>query len=155
MGEGEADIGFYTPGDKEPFSLYDLVRVLEGADEVVSFNGDRFDNQVLISTLNLPALRLAKSVDLLKVVLQAKGPVRYPEGSWKLDSICRRTLSVGKVLGDGAFAPQKAREGRWGELFSYCLGDVRITRHLYRHIANYGYIIDPDGRKLEVRVDGA
>ena len=155
MGEGETDLGFYTPNDKEPFDLYSLVRVLESADEVVSFNGDRFDTQVLISTLGLPALRIAKSVDLLRVVLAAKGGVRYPEGSWKLDSICKRTLGEGKLLGDGAFAPQKAREGRWGELFTYCLGDVKLTRDLFRHIAKYGYIIDPDRRVLEVRVDGA
>ena len=154
MGEGDLEIGFYTPGDKEPFDLYSLVRVLEEADEVVSFNGDRFDNQVLIAALGLPALRLARSVDLLKVVLAAKGPVRYPEGSWKLDAICKRTLGEGKLLGDGAYAPQKAREGRWGELFTYCMGDVHLTRELHRHIIRRGYIIDPDGRKMEVRVGG-
>jgi hypothetical protein len=153
IGEGE-DLGFYTPGDKDPFDLYSLVRVLEGADEVVSFNGDRFDSQVLISTLSLPALRIAKSVDLLRVVLNAKGPVSYPPGSWKLDSICKRTLGEGKLLGDGAYAPQKAREGRWGELFTYCYGDVKLTRELYRHIVDRGYIVDPDNRVMGVRVDG-
>jgi hypothetical protein len=154
MGEGDSEVEFYTPGDKEPFDLYGLVKRLEGADEVVSFNGDRFDSQVLVSTLGLPALRIARSVDLLRLVLAAKGGVRYPEGSWKLDSICKRTLGEGKLLGDGAFAPQKAREGRWAELFVYCLGDVKLTRDLYRQIASRGYIIDPDGRRMEVRIDG-
>ena len=154
MGEDEGDIGFYTPGDKDPYDLYSLVHLLESADEVVSFNGERFDNQVLISTLGLPALRLRRSCDLLRVILAAKGLARYPEGSWKLDSICKRTLNEGKLLGDGAFAPMKASQGRWGELFVYCMGDVRLTRELYRHILTRGYIIDPDGRKMEVRLDG-
>jgi hypothetical protein len=154
MGEGDSEVDFYTPNDRDPFDLYGLVKRLEGADEVVSFNGERFDNQVLIATLALPALRIAKSVDLLRIILKAKGGVRYPEGSWKLDAISKRTLGEGKLLGDGAFAPQKAREGRWGELFTYCLGDVKLTRSLYRHIATQGCIVDPDGNRMGVRVDG-
>ena len=152
MGEGE-EVGFYTPGDKEPYDLYTLVRLLESADEVVSFNGERFDNQVLIGALGLPTLRLHRSVDLLRLVLSAKGGVRYPEGTWKLDSICRRTIGTGKDLTDGAFAPLKWKQGRLGELFTYNLKDVWLTRELFRFVERYGFIIGPDERKLEVRVD--
>jgi len=146
---------FYTPNDRGNFDLLALVRLLEAADEVVSFNGDRFDTVVLASACALPRIHIRRSVDLLRVVLDAKGPVKYAEGSWRLGSICSRTIGEGKLLDDGAFAPQKATQGRWGELMTYNASDVVLTRKLWQFIVEYGYIIDPDGRRLEVKLNGS
>jgi hypothetical protein len=123
---------------------------LSSCDLAVSFNGAWFDIPLLENHLyqNLP---ICEHLDLFALV---KSGLERSGKSWKghgLNAICERTLGRGKN-GTSAHAPQLAHEGKWAELFSYCLEDCLLTRDLGHFIAREGYVIDKDGERLLLSV---
>lgn len=150
----EADTGlptFYTAADREGYDLEALAGRLGSADEVVSFNGTRWDTPVLAEALSRP-LHFTE-MDLYAAIRRGLNGARWPEGSWKLDRIARDTLGVGKT-GNGAIAPTLWREGEVGRLLTYCHRDAWITWRLWDHIRDHGFVLDPNGVPVEVRLYG-
>jgi hypothetical protein len=128
------------------FTVSEGVRHIEQADCVVSFNGAGFDNLLLQDLLGRH-INLNYHFDILKKIKESgcqwKGN--------KLGEVCSRTVGLDKT-GQGAHAPALAKQGRYGELFNYCLQDVFITRALAQHIRKEGWIIGPTLEKVELEV---
>jgi DEAD/DEAH box helicase domain-containing protein len=123
-----------------------LAHHLESADIVVGFNSMEFDVKPIEGIINRK-LRLKEHVDLLQLIwtsLRQRG-ARLKGNT--LDDVSKRTIGRGKS-GDGLHAPQLADEGRWAELFQYCMDDVDLTRELLQYIMDNGGVIGPDGRFL-------
>lgn len=128
--------------------LVELVEDLEAASEVVSFNGVRFDHQVVDAAIGRRVV-IEREVDLWLAIKAALGPEMWPKGSWTLNAVCERTLGRGKTS-DGVLAPTKLAKGEWGTVTTYCINDVRLTRDLWRFIREFGYVVDPTGKQLRV-----
>ena len=124
---------------------------LEAADLVVGYNSASFDIPIIEGVLGRK-LRLKHSFDILISVweaLRARGD-RKVKGN-KLDEVARRTIGRGKT-GSGAMAPELARQGRWAELFSYCMNDTELTRDLFEHIVRTGGVNDLFGNHLTLKL---
>ena len=157
-------------GENDRQKLIDLF-----ADQlVVSFNGIKFDNAVVLGNdyrvVNLDedkspinGLLVGKcwsDFDLLLMVVQNKyglptveaaeaklGDKEVHDGSISLDGLAEGTLGVHKT-GHGAHAPELIKQGKWAEVFAYNLHDVRLTRMLYEFWKKHGYLIDRNGTKI-------
>jgi hypothetical protein len=130
---------------------------------VVSFNGIKFDNAVLLGNDYLKRRSesgftpIWEDFDILVEVVKAKygvntvsaaeakvGADEVHDGTIGLNALAKATIGLEKT-GHGSKAPQMIREGRLSEVFSYNLNDVRLTRMLYDFIQKYGYLIDGNG----------
>src|SRR6185503_2760024 len=110
------------------------------ADLVVSFNGRWFDVPLIENHL-ARSLPIKEHLDLFVLV---KSALARENKSWKghgLDALASGTIGRGKI-GSGAGAPGLAKDGRWAELFSYCLEDVLLTRSLGHFIQENSFVID-------------
>lgn len=123
----------------------ELGGILQSADVVVTYNGKAFDLSVLQGVLG-QQLHLARHYDVLSEIWTALGRM---EKGWTLDDAGIRNLGRGKT-GDGTHAPELAAQGRWAELFQYCLEDVRLTRDLFRGILKDGGLLGPDDVFLHI-----
>lgn len=135
--EGRQTIHLWDDHKAEALAMY-----LEEADLVVTFNGQDFDLP-LIAALAGREIQLTEHYDICKVVRKA---AKQRKG-YKLNDICIRTLGRGKT-GEGAMAPTLAAQGRWAELFEYCLRDVELTRDLFWYIVVNKFILDTSGEPL-------
>ena len=123
-----------------------LVALLETADTIVSFNGIGFDLPV-ISALYGREVKPKKHFDILAQIWTALRGKKYK--GWGLDPVCQRTIGRGKT-GSGEHAPILWMQGRYAEVFDYCLRDVELTEDLYFHIMEVGSIKGPEGEELEI-----
>lgn len=122
--------------------LEELVAHLNSADVCVGFNNIDFDKPAIEGTSGLKIT--STQLDILQEIkknFRIKG-----HGLWGLGAICERTLGLSKS-GNGASAPSLAAKGHWGELIDYNLNDVHLTRMLYNHIAEEGWVESPEGGK--------
>lgn len=121
---------------------------LERATLVVGFNSEGFDVPVIEGLLKRK-LRLRERYDILRKIwaaLRAQGTAL--KGN-RLHDVGLRTVGRGKT-GDGAHAPQLAKEGRWAELFQYCTEDVRLTHDIFKFIRRKGGVNDASGHLLNL-----
>jgi len=128
----------------DPHTIERAVDHLNTADLLVSFNGVEFDTPCLQGYTGMvvePA-----QFDILQAIWQALG--KRSKG-WKLGAVCERTLKLNKS-GTGESAPKLYAEGRFGELFDYNLNDVYLTRKLYNHIVDFGTVIGPDSKAIQL-----
>jgi len=145
-------------GPKQKQQLIDLLK----GNFVVSFNGIRFDNRVLLGNDYQERDHLWEDFDLLLEVVRSKfgvdsveeaeeryGAKQVHDGSIGLNGLAEGTLGL-KKTGHGSKAPQMIREGKWADVFAYNLNDVRLTRLLYEFAERYGYLIDKSGRKIPI-----
>ena len=123
-----------------------LVALLETADTIVSFNGIGFDLPV-ISALYGREVKPKAHFDILAQIWTALRGKKYK--GWGLDAVCQRTIGRGKT-GSGEHAPILWMQGRYAEVFDYCLRDVELTEDLYFHIMEVGSIIGPEKEVLEI-----
>jgi len=120
---------FFGPDQK------DALIVLLSQQTVVSFNGIKFDNRVILGDdYNEPNTeRLWGDYDILLEVVKSKfhldsvaeaeaklGDKEVHDGSVSLNGLSRGTLGLGKT-GHGAHAPQLIREAKWADVFAYKL----------------------------------
>lgn len=118
-----------------------LIRELSEFDRIVSFNGDRFDFEVL--SAYQPVNHLSqKSFDLL-VDLHRRLGHRV-----KLDDLARDTLGYRKT-GEGVEVVQWWREGRKEEVCKYCENDVKLLVDLVEFARKNKYVVIKS-RKLSV-----
>lgn len=136
----------YQTGDWHVYFKDDIRRMadrLNRADLCVGFNILGFDNELIRAQGGdlLPDDQL-KHYDLLLESRRAIGwtpEQRFPKGM-RLDDHLEATFGKGFMkTEDGAMAPKMWRDGRHGEVVSYCLADVRREKTLFEHVFNYGW----------------
>ncbi len=110
-----------------------LISELAQFDRIVSFNGDRFDFEVLRGYHPVDKL-LPKSFDLL-ADLQRKLGFRI-----KLDDLARETLG-NKKTGNGLEIVQWWRDGRKEEVCKYCENDVQLLVDLMEFARKKKYVV--------------
>ena len=143
---------FYDENDKER-----LIQDLTG-NCVISFNGIRFDNLVLLKKFENNWF----NIDIFDIVVKSKfgiplsyavakfGSDRVFNGTISLNAISRSTLNLVKNA-SGELAPQMIRDKRYKEVFEYNLNDVRLTKFLFEFGLKFRYIVDGTGTKIPVK----
>lgn len=174
MGFGTA-VAYDTEQDRYHFyGRDDQVRLIEhlNGQDVVSFNGVRFDNKVLLgNNYQKPRPKGCfvnthwNDIDLLLVAVRAKFPgcadVKEAEdkhgaravhdNTLGLDGLAHGTLGRGKT-GHGAHAPKLIAKKDWAGVFEYNLEDVRLTYKLWAFAKQYGFLVDRAGNVLRITV---
>lgn len=162
----------YIPGlnrfrffDHSEVELERLRILLTRAKYRVGFNSIRFDNRVIFGNNyeQPPWLGKENDVDLLQVFALAEFPEcdSYQEvdqkikgfhkgGVRSLDKYVQNTINR-KKTGHGANAPWLFRDGKWAELWEYCLNDVVVTAELLKFAIDNGYVIQGEGKKVGLR----
>jgi DEAD/DEAH box helicase domain-containing protein len=125
-------------------SIHSAVLHLEKADAVVGFASKSFDVPVIEGIIGRK-LALNYHYDILEESARAYALVggKRVKGDFTLDSVCKRTIGRGKI-DHGSRAKQMTAEGRFGELFNYCLDDVHLTHDLFQFIRQNNGIVRPD-----------
>lgn len=116
---------------------------LEEADVVLSFNGEKFDREVIEGILGR-RLCLRQHFDLLLMIWDAL-PCR--QKGHTLGDVGERTLNS-KKSGESIMAPALFNQGRFAELHDYCLADVHLTLRLFRFVQKEGGVIGINGNLL-------
>jgi hypothetical protein len=63
------------------------------------------------------------------------------DGTFTLDALCEATLGERKC-GNGAHAPKLYQNKEYDKLLEYNLQDVRLTKKLFEHVLNHGFVIN-------------
>ncbi len=113
-----------------------LIEDLKGLDLVVGFNISRFDYRVLRAYTPFDLDRLP-TFDILGEIHKGLG------FRLSLGHLAERTLGRPKG-GDGLQAVRWFRQGEWENLITYCTEDVVITRDLFYHGLEKGYLVYRD-----------
>lgn len=121
-----------------------LIAELESFTRIVTFNGNRFDLEVLRKYAPIDALR-ERSFDVLEELYRQLGH------RVKLDQLAQETLGAAKS-GDGLQAVAWWRAGEKDRVAAYCEQDVAILRDLVEHGRAKGYVII-SSRRVMVKWD--
>ena len=121
-----------------------LIRDLAELDLVVGFNIARFDYEVLKAYAPSFGFDRLPTLDILQEIHQRLG-FRV-----SLDHLAERTLGRVKTA-EGVQAVQWFRDGQWEELIQYCKQDVLLTRDLFRHALEKGYLVYSDRSGKSIR----
>ncbi len=121
-----------------------LVAHLFELDLVVGFNNKRFDNRVL-SRYTHKDLSTLPNLDLLEEVHHQLG---Y---RLSLNGLAQHTLGVEKSA-DGLQALKWYKQGEIAKIVHYCRKDVEITRNLFLHALDNGYLLFQNKSKKIVRL---
>ena len=109
-------------------NVQELGDILRSADLVVGYNHLNFDYKVLAKACGISGLgKDTRDFDLLAEIWKAAGKRIKNSG---LGKVCESTLGTNKS-GDGAMAPILYQQGKYAELVSYCIQDVKLTRDLF------------------------
>jgi len=140
--EGAGEFRIYREHEVERL-LLDLVT----ADQVVGYNIDRFDMEVL-SGYTLWNLGKIRTLDMMAHI-HAKLGFRL-----KLDALAEMTLGERKSA-DGLQALSWVKEGRFDLIEQYCRKDVEVTRALHRfgQANRFLLYLDREGRKVRLPVE--
>ena len=127
--------------------LPDLFPLLEKADIVIGFNIDNFDMPTFTNYYNADISR----IPTLDVMNRIKDSVGHRIG---LDAVAQETLGIGKT-GDGLDAIKYYKNKQWDALEKYCIQDVEVTRDVYDHGLQKGYVKFKNkwNRLIEAKVD--
>ncbi len=120
---------YYTFTEDEIQKIFPF---FESASLIIGFNIIHFDLPVLNPYYVGDLLKLP-TLDLMTAVEEGLG---HRAG---LDDLLRETLGT-KKEGHGLLAVDYFREGKWDELKTYCLSDVRLTKDLYEYGKTHGKI---------------
>ena len=128
--------------------------------DLISFNGLKFDDKVvqtnwmgITKDANPPVplpVRLCGEYDILDQVWKSLGRTNFHKGV-SLGALCESTLFIPKS-GPGALAPTLFKEGRIGELVTYCLHDVWMTKLLFEFIRIHGFVISPEYSRISLEI---
>jgi DEAD/DEAH box helicase domain-containing protein len=121
-----------------------LIAELERFTRVVTFNGNRFDLEVLRGYAPIEGLR-QRSFDVHEELHRELGH------RVKLDQLARDTLGTTKS-GDGVQAVGWWRAGQKDRVASYCEQDVAILRDIVEHGRAKGYVV-VSSRQVRVKWD--
>ncbi|MCL6566064.1 MAG: ribonuclease H-like domain-containing protein [Acidobacteriia bacterium] len=121
-----------------------LVRELAATPRIITFNGERFDLQVLSKYANVSPL-YPKSLDLMKELEKRLGH------RVRLESVARDTLGISKT-GSGEDAVHWWRAGNRQKVVEYCRRDVELLRELVAYARSHRHIV-LDGKQIPVNWD--
>ncbi len=121
-----------------------LVRELAATPRIITFNGERFDLQVLSKYADVGPL-YSKSLDLLKELEKQLGH------RVRLESVARDTLNISKT-GSGVDAVHWWRSGDRQKVIEYCRRDVELLRELVAYARRHRHIV-LDGKQIPVNWD--
>lgn len=149
-GMGIACVGVWDCLENVPLifcedNLSDFQRLVNQRQLCVGFNSIKFDNHVLDAHgIEIPR---HQSYDLLRELWISDGlnPDQFnfkTHGGYSLEKCCNVNFGTGKS-GDGALAPLNWQQGKIGNVVSYCLRDVMLTRRLFLRAATQGGIKHP------------
>jgi DEAD/DEAH box helicase domain-containing protein len=116
----------------EPDALA-LIAELETFTRIITFNGNRFDLEVLRAYAPIEKLKLL-SFDVHEKLHKQLGH------RIKLDQLAKDTLHAAKS-GDGVKAVEWWRAGQRERVASYCEQDVAILRDLVEHARAKGHVV--------------
>lgn len=148
------DFSFYDDNNFEDFlGIYKNPEVL-----LVSYNGLQFDNKVIEANwcaknprtgtpCENPITKKAQELDLLKEIWDSLGTRTH--GANGLDKVGSKTVGYGKS-GAGEHAPILYKQGRFAELFTYCMHDVKLTWDVFQHARKYGFVTNGHERRVEL-----
>lgn len=105
--------------------LAEVFKLFEHASAIIGFNIRKFDLPVL-SPYYVGDIMQFQMLDIMEEVEKVLGH------RLALDDLARATMDV-KKSGHGLLAIDYFREGKWEELKSYCLSDVKVTKDLYEY----------------------
>lgn len=125
-----------------------LQNLLIDASLIIGFNHIQFD---------MPVLQPYLSVDVKKfvcfdIMLALQEKLGHRVG---LDSVASASLGIGKT-GSGLDAIRYYNEGKWAELKSYCLNDVKVTKEVLEFGLKHKKIFFSSkfgDQKKEVKID--
>jgi hypothetical protein len=147
------------------------------ADGVISWNGVGFDDKVMkVAAPDIfAAYKGSKHVDLMALCALLKAGVQpdklsngvpadwqrlaptldgsFLSRGWGLDGVSKASLGLAsaKMKGmGGAMAPKAWQQGRYSEVASYCAGDVALTRALYLHAWEHGWLESPENGRVDI-----
>ncbi len=120
--------------------------ILEGADMLITFNGDHFDIPLLNKYYHGDLTKI-KSLDLLVEVRKSIGR------RIKLDTIAEGTLKKNKS-GHGLEAITWWKNGEIDKIIKYCTDDVKITKELYEYALKHKKLKYPEGTTIrDIKLD--
>jgi len=118
-------------------------KLLYKADNIIGFNSINFDDRLLKAN----SINVDTTIDLLQEVRKAaKNHKVDGRGSYKLGLLAEHNLPYTKS-GSGELAPVLWQEGKYNEVVSYCLNDVRLLKDLYYMYLD-NKLINPNNNKL-------
>lgn len=127
-------------------SLEGAVSLIENADIILSFNGVNFDLPI-VESITGRKLTVKMHLDLHQMIREALEGREGPRRGYSLGECAQRTLGKGKS-GVGTAVPTMIDQGRWAEIFNYCLDDVILTRELFQFTQQHGGIVGVNGEIL-------
>jgi DEAD/DEAH box helicase domain-containing protein len=110
-----------------------LITELEQFTHVITFNGNRFDFEVLRAYGPMDRVR-ERSFDILEILHKQLGH------RVKLDQLAKDTLGTAKS-GDGLQAVEWWRAGQKDRVAEYCEQDVAILRDVVEHGRAKGFVV--------------
>ena len=126
--------------------LPQLWKILEQADMLVGYNSDHFDIP-LLNKYYPGELSSIKSLDIMREVYETLGR------RLKLDAIAKGTLGE-KKSADGIQSLRWWKAGEIDKVRKYCLKDVEITKKIFDHALEYGFVKYRElGKTREIKLD--
>ncbi len=119
-----------------------LIEELARFDRIITFNGERFDFQVLSKYGDVGKLH-TRSFDLLTDLKKRLGR------RVKFETLVRATLGRGKT-GVGHLAVAWWRAGEKDRVVAYCREDVQLMVDVVRFARQHGYVMIAPGRRIPV-----
>lgn len=110
---------------------------IENTDVLIGYNSNHFDIP-LLNSYYPGDLSTLKSIDLLEEIRNVAGR------RVKLDDVANATLGT-KKSGHGLQAITWWKEGEIEKIRKYCLDDVRITKEIYDHVVEKGFLRFTEG----------
>lgn len=123
----------------DEFMLCELQKRFNRTDVIIGYNILNFDNRVLAAYD--VTISPNKCYDLLAEIARAAGTPNDYSGL-SLNAVCEANFKNQKT-GNAADAPKLYQRQQYGELFDYCLADVRLTKKLFDRVIEMGHIINP------------
>lgn len=139
--------------EKDEYEVYEehqadsFISRLEGAKCIIGFNNIGFDNKV-ITGYRMPDFSKVLVFDMLSDVRTRTGR------RFSLDNLAGATIGAAKSA-DGLQALQWYKEGRMEEIIEYCKKDVEVTKNLFLHGAERGFVnaVLKQGAVIRIPVD--
>jgi DEAD/DEAH box helicase domain-containing protein len=140
---------FYETDTYESFLEEDLPKLwprLERSDRIIGYNLIGFDYPCMQQYYSGDIMKLP-TVDVFVEIEKSLG-FRV-----KLDDVAQATLGVGKS-GHGLMAVEYWKKGEIDKLRDYCLQDVKVTKEVYEHAMEKGFISvnNRQGQKMDVKL---
>jgi DEAD/DEAH box helicase domain-containing protein len=131
----------------EEETVLQMIEYLGGYGKVISFNGDRFDAQVLSYYGNIEAIN-RHSFDVLVDLSRRLGH------RVSLDSVAQATLGVGKSA-DGVMALRWWKERQIELIAEYCRKDVQVLKDVVEFGRKNGHVkyLDRSGASRSISVE--